>query len=629
MWTGNKIYYFSLKDHLDRTVTLDIYKKGYSGDASTLQLYEIEIEQTNKDPFYPIKSKGCDIAIKEPSRLQYADFFNTPRNTYKTVVKVDGSIAMEGFISPDLYSGSLSMHNRKVYLPVTDGLGYLDEYFPVYEGTVKLIDVIYDILNSTNLDYTNIYINSNLFEVTQEHFGKTLFTQTWLDNEAFEKTDGDPMNGKEILENILKTFNVFVYQRGGAWYIDRWTDFYNPNSTTVRYIKYTNSGGIVSSQQHFITRPIINIGETFQIIDEGDSLQRTSGVGKFILERPLRKYDNFITSNANSATAQPAGDGLEPPLNKWFYNDSGTISYNEPNNEVTFDSSTSLYAVHDGFATKIRFTYNPENENDIAEEADHLIISSVVTGDYGTTLEYGKMYVSIGLRIVNDTNDFYYVYAVSENKFVTSPNIIGSTWSNEIVFEKKDGVLVDWEGKKVTWDFNLYNCKHLLEEHNTAYILFEQVRAVRYYNGYDDPDEVIHPRSKWQDINVNVASSISDVNNVIEGIVNSDFTSVLEETIPFGDIPNYNYYNGFFSGTTGNEKSNLWTDLYDSSICIEEKFILDRIQLYNKPRYEVSLQCRNTYPTTNYELYTIDLIDPSHYYVTTGYRHNLVHAIRC
>lgn len=625
-WTGNRKYHATFCNKKEQNVSLSIYEKDYAGTDSSVSLYApgIVLEQPKvSTPFESIRGRGCNIFLKEPSIGQFEELFNNAQDKFKVSIGVDGVIEFEGFITPELYNGSLSPYNREINVPATDGLGILDRFTLDVSIGSSLSSIILDLLWETNLDYTKLYINSQLFEIEQQTGSiKSLFDQTFIGEEGWIKSNGDSMNGKEIITNVLKPFNAYIYQKNEAWYIERYEDFFDTSTanTSIDYVEFfqTSKGGTTIKSSETFERIVYNLPEDFSVLTDSQSLQKNSGYGKFELTRPFYGLTNLLKfSNFEDATSISAGTIPDPNYLQWTYSDHlSNVQYFESTNSSYFDVDFGSFELYDGISSKTRFTFQtPDDE----ETCNHLTFKFKTKGNYSTILNAGSsgtVGTSCLLHIENDTNDFW-IYlrdgdvSTGQTNFTTTVNVQYTLNTESVPF------IEDYDFKETIVDLNLWNAKDLLEKHNW-------ITATIYPNSNNG---VAHSYTWVKDPDINISTDGTERTNLIEGVLNTDYNAIFKDKIEFGDIDNFNYKNGFNLEIQGTEKTSSWYNLLQessaNSIPIEEKFIKDRMQPYNAPRYTMSVLCKDASTTTNFEIFRYSTLDPSLYFVNLGSKQNL------
>jgi len=272
-----KIYTIDIaQTFLNKAVSCEIYKDGYSGSSTTLtgsgdplRLQFLSSERDN--PYAPIHGSNLTIEVMSKTVDAYIDFAKFLEREYLAILKVDTSEIWRGFLLPGEYS---QMHCNYPYhfkLKASDGLGLLKNIdykreiryrrkvrgsCKWYYGKTTLMIILYRVLQYT---WHNLQLREN-FNVYEENMDSTPYdtplNQAYLDD-IFAWNDGDYLNCYEVLEGILKGLNARIYQWGGYWYIERIPEL------TAGYYRRTYNAGFTYMNTVFIynkhiSKPIVS-----------------------------------------------------------------------------------------------------------------------------------------------------------------------------------------------------------------------------------------------------------------------------------------------------------------------------------------------------------------------------------
>jgi len=643
-WTGDVRYQTSFRNRVGEMIDVYIFERGYSGppDTSTLKLYDpgVEIEQPPKDIFEPVRGKNCKLYLKEEKKLDLAFLFNKPPNYYKVKVLIQlVDNLFEGFLQTDIYYSNLSPYDREVIVTATNNLALTKHYTPgnysLGNPAPTLLEVIDDILWSTELDYAPIFVNCNLFEQGHDPSGRTLFDQTYVDPEVFLKNNLDNKDGLTILNDLLKPFNCWLYAGNNDWRIERFKDYYNPDAS-VRWIRYENVNrlGAFSRSTVMDKKRLIDLPTTYKILTDDQELEKTNAVNIYKMERPANTKRNLVNlAGAEFIVDQSAGTA---PLNidygDWKKSQSivnftyTPFQFNYTFNVITYTVGT------DHLATRTRLTFNLDTSNNVSA-ADNLIISFESLGNLNKTRTpsggtVGTYYVPVMVRIVNNvwpTGRYVYADLNDDNKLKVD-GAVRYTFAkidHEVNATPLGVSLVDWGFKGASITMNLSEIRQHLEGTNwldIGFTIFRTNPSVTDAQVFDR----CHPDNYIRNLNVTVRSQKLE-ENLIEANANIGYRDVYEDEILLGDLNNFNYFNGFLRDPDYIAKTRSWGDGSEPSTFLENKLLLDRMQQLNKNRYKLTVGMKDVSIWRRDSIFSYSLlnaVDPSMRFIPVGYNHD-------
>ena len=293
-------YRLEFSDVLEHGKKVEILKKNYTGAVLPMvgTNNPVVIQWQASDDFYkPIIGSRCALNLMVTDTVQYDDFYKFDEREYKVVVSylksnaevyadrviADGGtieslncvntlasgISTEygaywsGFLVVDRFIEKLQPKPFNVSFNAFDGLGTLDNFEsplttlytpsnPVYLSDGERISTI---LAHLDLDLDLSFIN-DLSAVkiagnpTNRYFPNTVSISPGFN----ELVDGyDIGNAKDQLENLLKTYNMRIFQSNNKWYIVEATNVFDQDVKTSIYNQLQSNGVVPTNIRQQIT----------------------------------------------------------------------------------------------------------------------------------------------------------------------------------------------------------------------------------------------------------------------------------------------------------------------------------------------------------------------------------------
>lgn len=242
-------YFIEWKDPECIDYLVRIYKKGYTGTATQVFGYGTLQYGSVDDNLTPIRGNGLNLNLEADTTLTLEDLYTEEENQFTVKMYRKNKLLFDGFLKPDGVYQSFVYDRWILNMTCIDGLGILKDLAFVqstgfhWTGKQKVIDIIYNCLNRTNLSMNintsvNIYYNGLTASDTLDPF-----TQVYLSVDRFVKNDNDTiMDCQDVLKSVLNLFNANICQVDGQWYIYRANELYdNPIVKFRQYSKTNNS----------------------------------------------------------------------------------------------------------------------------------------------------------------------------------------------------------------------------------------------------------------------------------------------------------------------------------------------------------------------------------------------------
>lgn len=260
------IYYFEYYDKGGLLNRVEILLLEYSGTASA-------IEDASSNPVILQHSgtsvETIDFTVIQGQELQFSFFvpdddvatfdaiFESDFKDYKIRYYINEQLEFEGYIRPENLS-RIHFRNEpftEFKLSATDGLADLKNitFYDLDEQVVstreRKIDIIKYALHSLNIDLDFI-IQLNTYETTLMASNECTLDVVEVDCRRFLNDDGTPWNCWDVIEAVLKGYNVTLKQYKGLYCITNHHElnsyYYTVDWTTTVFESRTSTNNIVN-----------------------------------------------------------------------------------------------------------------------------------------------------------------------------------------------------------------------------------------------------------------------------------------------------------------------------------------------------------------------------------------------
>ena len=241
---GSK-YYGEFYDREDNLYKVDLQKDGYGGAATRIvQMGATPCTMSHRgsrDKDVIIQGTNLIFNFYELSGDDYSDLFTSSYKDYKIIYTKAGSKIFEGYIKPENLSKQHFKTKKLISLPATDALADLKniDFTDSINATISSRETILQILKYA-LDKTGIELNFHIqlgtYEETYMVASECAIKEIEVDCRRFLKQDGDKteiMSCHEVIETVLKDYNVTLKQCNGKYYI---TNHFEEDSYYFEYL---------------------------------------------------------------------------------------------------------------------------------------------------------------------------------------------------------------------------------------------------------------------------------------------------------------------------------------------------------------------------------------------------------
>lgn len=452
----------------NKNFSLSIKEKDYSGSTKSIKLKDLSLK--NK-----LKSFNDHIVATTLNFKIFNDFDNffefdslIKSENYNHIVELknetDDLIIFSGFIENDTISTKYNKYNS---IDIQASL-YLKKLEKKFEDSLKewgktsLIDLLQICLNKDNILQKKIRTNISVKTENLEN----LLENTYLDNRVFHKNKEELESKYEILEKLLKAFNLYLYSYNNYYYIEQ---FYDLNKTSNNYLEYD----IMSNNS-------TEINENDDIIYLSENNLQNTNI----------KYENGIKE-------------YEVKIN---YNVFDNLMNEDYNNDITYiDNATSFYNYKFKIYTESDdFEYDPYPDTPFSPYFNNNCIRLMKNmGDENGFVDY--LTFSTPFQVLeNNTFSLSYqilptaLYKYTPYKYATSIYIRGAGWineddsenytideNNEYLFEKNitgNEIIENDLIINESFDFNIYD---IIQETGKKDIVVRIYYMIKDYDGDD------------------------------------------------------------------------------------------------------------------------------------------------
>lgn len=236
--------------------TIDIYQEGHGG--GTTELYterESIVLRRDGGQFEWVNGTKLSFGLYNLTEEQYIEFREASFGDYYCILKrgSGGEQWFKGYNQSEIYTESYSDVPYSAKLEFTCGLSHLkyvrfDDSGTLYSGQKALIEVIRLCLNklpSPDLqvrEFVNVYEDSITSTTTA-----SMLAQIYVDSSLYrEDKDGVEvgMTCHQVLTEIMKCFNVHLFQSLYTWHIVRWQEY---SDATMYYREFDARVGTEST----------------------------------------------------------------------------------------------------------------------------------------------------------------------------------------------------------------------------------------------------------------------------------------------------------------------------------------------------------------------------------------------
>jgi hypothetical protein len=239
-----KKYFMQYKNIIGDEYSLDIFQKGFEGQAIEIHGRVIIERNEVKNHFEPIRGQGLNIQLEASTDNDFEDLFDINEMDYPVRFYRNGAILFDGYLKPDGVFQSFTSDVWIINIQAVDGLGFLTDLSFTktnglqFSGKMSLLDIAYNCLLRTGVQ-TSVCtcLDVKYYGMNVEVAHPDVLKQTYVSVDRFIRSDDNTvMSCLEVLTATLNIFNAFIVQQYGRWFIVRPTIFnYNEYPVANEY----------------------------------------------------------------------------------------------------------------------------------------------------------------------------------------------------------------------------------------------------------------------------------------------------------------------------------------------------------------------------------------------------------
>lgn len=363
----------------EQEIQVDISKDDYVGPVFPLRIQSLDITHNWNGYMTPVTGTGLEMTIiNEDSDWDfYEELFVCEEQEFKITATITDSklflndyVLFDGFLLTDIQEQEV-IQWASINLKASNYLKQLDEVDEMDSlngaATWPVLQYIGEALQATGLLY-NIYVNCSLYEVHMDN--ERIMTDLYLHKHLFYLGEEEDAELKykglsDIINTILKPFNMYVYSFNKRWYIERYADLYDPESGLEynwTFYDVYNISTLTYVNTVQLNFPILiknTDGEirwgAYDYVDTSQTLEYGKGYRKVTVNCKVNKEHNLVNEYfGNALPFDSLADVYTPTtdIERWGYDETGTLSYGE--DWVVFHQSSSAKNwTHRGIAQKV------------------------------------------------------------------------------------------------------------------------------------------------------------------------------------------------------------------------------------------------------------------------------------
>lgn len=549
-------YTMNFRDDRGYLKRIDILQKDYVGAENSMVCTEnpLTIEWVDTNEYYsPIIGSVATLNLMVTDSVDYDNFYLADEREYQLKFYVSTSLGgwdlyWMGWITTDLYEIAIKSKPYTQTIKAIDSLGSLDSFdswkYNVQTDIRKSAwELLYQNINYTGLEF-NIWLSNDIRQDGDAEWSNP-FEDVFLPYESNFKNKYESLTAKEVIENILKSFNCKIFQSYGRFFIVNCSSYGDENTLdAIRTGAISGQSAILSYKQGQLNANQENIRyEIYNYLGVYQSSQTNNNLFKIVssktptanivvpvnndmikfFKRPIKKYSiemdlgQKVKDVSGNSSFEVYGDGFNYSL---FWTKVGTFT-------IDNDSCSGDKSIYHEFHTNGQYYTRLSQQINYAEDGAYNFSFSakIIGGD-------------------TDTKIPYYIMLDNPN-FVSNPYYWdGSQWTAS--------ASIIWN---LSGDFNDYSYKTInvgLTEIN-AYTLNDGNDFIEIHIGDTyAPNQTIYDtvRTYLDNVFLENTTNINKFNKVIfENIQNTAnvYSDVFNESgLLFGDLGNRDFYGNYY-----------------------------------------------------------------------------------
>lgn len=441
--------------------------------------------------------------------------------------------------------------------------------------TKTFIDIINEILVQAGSEFNvrvniSIHAEGDILTATQTALNKNgFFTELFWEDEVKR------VSSLQILTEILKSFNAYIYWENGYWYIERYKDIWQTTKNYVEY-DYTESYS-PSSEGTLVTKNVTtNNINSKKFRDSSQTFNATPGKRQITIDLNDKSFQSLSSMDMKTLKYNPiAGATLAyPNIREWLFSViSLTPSYND--HFIAETLGTTFGIIKNGFNWVAGIPQNSSDYDGITTKF------KVTVNERGTSLNIKFSYAFVRANFINfllDQTKFkyeewdfefrYYLKISPGNEYIRGVEDVWTASEDESLFpllttqmvsgtsfdNVNDCVEVSFSvplGKVQRYFEGLY--KGYLEGDYDMILFLGKEKII---NKADDTIKYYPISSWWGDVEISISGETQD--NEIKGQALTKYLDNLDIELSLFDCINYGYKNAILRDPTLTTRTERW-----------------------------------------------------------------------
>ncbi|MEG1543432.1 MAG: hypothetical protein RR382_02745, partial [Tannerellaceae bacterium] len=233
------------------------------------------------DVYKPLRLSKASLSLESDDIL--LDIFSTTANQVKMFFRNEqGGILWEGYLKPNSYDQEYLGTVAPISLEFADPLDVLEyyKYKTDNKGMLSALDTIVKAIKSSGYTLSTMYVHN---------FTDKKLSEIYINESNWFDEDGDGMECREVLEEILRYYGLTMFYRAGAVYI---VDYDLLKSGDYSFHKLVSSNNFAYGST--VTNLPVLMEMSGQTIYEGSSISRTATTDKVSIRASLYSKDQHI-----------------------------------------------------------------------------------------------------------------------------------------------------------------------------------------------------------------------------------------------------------------------------------------------------------------------------------------------
>lgn len=320
------------------SVIISFHKRDYTGAETFLSINEDQLSiRRNFEDWNSSHLIGMTVVVSiQNTGANYFDLIGLMRakeKEYKVIIEHGYQSVFtrlfEGFINVELTTQKYLKY-QQINIVASSYIKKLENAKPASIETLQnktFIDLISECLSATG-STSNIRVNTSY--VPEEDVLTITSSQTFLNitgiyTEIFWKNNIDRESSFAILEEICKTFSLYIYWWNNRWYIEQYSDLWKE---TKNYVEYTYGVSYSPADSGIVVEeinPIRNVSELL-FAEMSQTLSCIPGVRKNSVRFEFQEFLNFVIRDLTGIVAIPNDYKEFLPIRQWYkYQPMGSI----------------------------------------------------------------------------------------------------------------------------------------------------------------------------------------------------------------------------------------------------------------------------------------------------------------